>query len=294
MKILSACIIALGTSHVAFAQDDHSMHENHPGGVNKTYDYGTEKPSHYKSPASPPPQGQEITKYAIDEPGLSPENFGKKFTHDNEPFFQALVNRSEYRSSRNADIALWDTDIWYGTDYNKFYVESEGEYNLRSDDYETASVEVFWNRTIATFWDTQLGVRHDLIANDEDRTFLAAGLQGMAPYIFEVDATAYVSDEGDPSIVVEAERDFYFTQRLVLQPRIETEVAITDVPEYNIGAGVTGFETGLRMRYEITRKFAPYIGVSWERNLGKTANLLQADGEDINETLFVAGLRMWF
>ena len=294
MKILSACIIVLGTSYAAFAQNDHSMHVMHPGGVNKTYDYGIEKPSHYQSPASPSPKGQEIRKYAIDEPSLSPENFGTKLVHDNEPFFQALVNRSEYRSSRNVDIALWDTDIWYGTDYNKFYVESEGEYNLRSDDSVAASIEVFWNHTIATFWDTQLGMRHDFIANDEDRTFLAAGVQGMAPYIFEVDATAYISDEGDPSFVVEAERDFYFTQRLVLQPRIETEIALTDVPEYNIGAGVTGFETGLRMRYEITRKFAPYIGVSWERNLGKTANLLQADNEDINETLFVAGIRMWF
>ena len=116
----------------------------------------------------------------------------------------------------------------------------------------------------------------------------------MAPYIFEVDATAYVSEDGDTSAVFEVERDFYFTQRLVLQPRLETEVAFSDVSEYNIAAGFTSIETGLRIRYEFTRKFAPYIGVSWERSLGKTADMRQADGEDINKTNFVAGVKFWF
>jgi copper resistance protein B len=256
---------------------------------------GTEpKPDDYHSPAAPPPKGAEVRKYAIDEPGPTAKNFGMPFVNDNEIFWQVLGDRLEYRTNDDNDILLWDGDAWIGGDYNKLYLESEGEYNFREDDIETASTELFWNRAIRPFWDTQLGIRHDFISDEDDRSFLAAGIQGMAPYVFEVDATGYVSDEGDVSAVLEVERSWYFTQRLAIQPRFETELAVQDVEEYNIGSGITGFETGLRARYEVSRKFAPYIGVSWEQNVGETADLIEEDGGDTSNTYFLTGVKFWF
>ena len=117
---------------------------------------------------------------------------------------------------------------------------------------------------------------------------------GLAPYWFEVEATSYISDEGDVSGILEAEYDLLLSQKLILQPRFETEVAVQDVEDYNIGSGITGFETGLRLRYEFSRKFAPYIGVSWEQNLGETKDMLEADGEQTNNTALVTGLKFWF
>ena len=113
-------------------------------------------------------------------------------------------------------------------------------------------------------------------------------------YWFEVEATSYVSDEGDISAVLEAEYDLLLSQRLILQPRFETEVAVQDVEDYNIGSGITGFETGLRLRYEVSRKFAPYVGVSWEQATFETKDMLEADGEQTNNTAFVKGIKSWF
>ena len=251
-------------------------------------------PDDYHSPAAPPPEGAKVRKYALDEPGLTAKNFGKTVVHDNKLFWQVLGDRLEYRTNEDNDILLWDGDAWIGGDYNKLYLESEGEYNFRSDELETISTELFWNRAIRPFWDTQLGVRHDFVPDEDDRTFLAAGVQGMSPYTFEVDATAYLSDEGKASAVLEVERSWYFTQRLAIQPRFETELAANDAKDYNIGSGITGFETGLRARYEFSRKFAPYVGVSWEQNVGETADLIEEDGGDSSNTYFLTGVKFWF
>lgn len=291
-RILIILICILPSKTFAQEHQHHQMEMDVP--VQATHEGTKPKPADYHSPGLPPEKGKEIRKYAQDEPGNPQENFGVVSMHDDEPFFQVLGDRFEHRSDGSEQVVLWDIDAWYGADYNKFYVESEGEWNTDKDEPGSVSMEVFWNHTIRPYWDTQLGIRHDFLDGKDDRSFLAAGVQGMAPYIFEVDATAYLSDEGDPSFVFEAERDFLLTQRLILQPRIETEFAFSDARNYNIGAGFTKVETGLRLRYEITRKFAPYVGVEWERNLGQTANMMQADGEDINKTNFIAGVKFWF
>lgn len=254
----------------------------------------TPKPDDYHSPAAPPPEGKEVRKYAIDEPGPTAKNFGLPVFNDNELFMKATGDRLEYRTNNDNDIALWDITAWAGGDYNKLYLESEGEYNLREKDIETATVELFWNRAIRPYWDTQLGIRRDFIADEDDRNFLAAGVQGKAPYMFETDITGYVSDEGDISATLEIERSWYLTQRLAFQPRFETEFAVQDVKDYNIGSGMTGFETGLRLRYEVTRKFAPYIGVSYEQAVGETANLIEQDGGETSDIFFVTGVKFWF
>ena len=219
-------------------------------------------------------------------------NFGELFVDDNETFMQVLTDRLEYRTYKDEQILLWDGDAWIGGDYDKLFLESEGEWNTNGT-LESATVEAFWNHAIRPFWDTQFGVRHDFKPK-ESRSFLAAGVQGMTPYTFEVDATAYLSEDGDASAVFEAERSWYFTQRIAALPRFETHIAVQDVPEYDTGSGVTGFELGLRTRYEFTRKFAPYIGVEWEQNVGETKDMLQDKGVDTSKTFFIAGVSLWF
>jgi copper resistance protein B len=219
-------------------------------------------------------------------------NFGKQPVHDNEIFYIFRADRLEHHWNDNEDILLWDVEAWIGSDYNKLYIESEGE-KITDGDVEEAMLELFYNRTIHPFWDLQLGVRHDFEPRPT-RTFAAIGVQGLARYWFEVDATAYVSDDGDVSARLEAEYDLLITQRLIFQPRFEMNVAVQEVPEYNIGSGINNIELGARLRYEIRREIAPYIGISWSRKTGETADLVVKDGEDIDVTSFVAGIKLWF
>jgi copper resistance protein B len=219
-------------------------------------------------------------------------DFGAKAVHDNEIFYMLMADRMENHWKDEKDILIWDVSAWLGNDYNKLYLESEGE-KLTDGAAEEVNLEVFYNRTINTFWDLQLGLRHDFQPSPS-RTHLALGFQGLAPYWFEVDATGYVSEDGDVSAAVEAEYDLMLTQRLVLQPRLEIQVAVQDVPEYGIGSGINAVELGARLRYEIRRKFAPYIGVSWHRKTGQTAEMARDEDEEVESAAFVAGIRMWF
>ena len=206
-------------------------------------------------------------------------------------FLQA--ERLEYRSNDGSPVFLWDGQGWYGGDRDKLWVKTEGEYSFDQDAFEEAEIQALWSRAFARYFDLQAGVRHDF-APGSDRTFGVIGVQGLAPYWFEVDAAAFISDDGDVSARIELEYELLLTQRLVLQPRTELNFAIQDVPEYGVGSGLSTAEVGARLRYEIKREFAPYIGVSWERAVGETADFVRADGEDPSSVSFVAGLRIWF
>ncbi|MBU4317474.1 MAG: copper resistance protein B [Proteobacteria bacterium] len=203
-----------------------------------------------------------------------------------------MADRLEHQWYNDEDVLVWDVRAWIGSDYYKFYLESEGE-KLTDKAIESADLELFLNRTLNPFWDLQLGIRHDFQPSPS-RTFLAFGFQGLAPYWFEVDATAYVSEDGDVSAAMEAEYDILLSQRLIFQPRFEIALAIQDVPEYGIGSGINDIELGVRLRYEIRREFAPYIGVSWHRKIGQTADMARDENEDIESGAFIAGVRMWF
>ncbi|WP_416395257.1 copper resistance protein B [Allohahella sp. A8] len=251
-------------------------------------------PEDYDDTPAPPPEGKAIRKMAVDEPGKAAGNFGALPVHDDGIFATLAFDRFEQRFQDGPDIALWDLTGWVGEDYNKLYIESEGTADTENGGIQETEMELLYGRNIASFWDLQVGLRHDFIPSKADRDFLAFGVQGLAPYWFEVDATAYISDDGDVSAIVEVEYSMRLTQRLYLQPRFETSLALQDVEAYNIGSGVNGFELGLRMGYEIVRRFAPYIGVEWEQNVGSTKNMLEKAGEDTSKTAAVAGLRFWF
>jgi copper resistance protein B len=145
---------------------------------------------------------------------------------------------------------------------------------------------------ISPFFDLQLGVRQDLTP-DAVRSHAVVGLQGLAPYWFEVDAALFLAHTGDLTARVEAEYELLLTQRLVLQPRTEVRAAFQDVEDLGVGAGLSSAELGLRLRYEITRRVAPYVGVSWHRAFGRTADTARSGGRDAGSRAVVAGLRLW-
>ena len=150
-----------------------------------------------------------------------------------------------------------------------------------------------YGRSVSPWWDVLVGVKQDFRPADS-RTWAALGIQGLAPYKFETSATAYVGEGGQFAATVEVEYELLLTNRLILQPLVEATFSAKDEPEYGNGAGLNKIEAGLRLRYEFTRRFAPYIGISHERLFGDTAEYHEAAGEHARDTRWVAGVRVWF
>lgn len=204
-----------------------------------------------------------------------------------------LGDRLEYQTNEGSPLLLFDGQGWWGTDENRLWVKTEIEYDFEADTFEEAELQALWSRPIARYFDLQAGVRHDF-KPDPSRTFGVIGIQGLAPYWFEIDANLFVSGDGDISARFEADYDLLLTQRLILQPRTEFNFAVQSVDELGVGSGLSSAELGLRLRYEIKRQFAPYVGVSWTRSVGETADFARAGGEDPGAVSFVAGFRFWF
>ena len=200
-------------------------------------------------------------------------------------------DRAEYRVREGRDGYLWDVQGYYGGDIDKFWFKSEGEGSF-GDKPESAEVQGLWSHAMGPWWDLQAGLRQDLVG--PERTHTVIGVQGLAPYKFEIDAAAFLSTKGDLTARIEAELDQRITQRLILQPRVEVGLSAQDVPELGIGAGLDSVELGLRLRYEIAREFAPYIGIEQEWKAGRSADYARLSGEDPSVTNFVVGIRFWF
>ena len=206
-------------------------------------------------------------------------------------FGAVLFDRLEASFADEADTYRWDAQAWYGGDFNKVWLKTEGE-GAQGEPVEEADVELLYSRNVAAFWDFQAGVRYDLRPQPE-QAHLAVGFQGMAPYMFEVNATAYLREDGLFSAAFEAEYDLLITQRLILQPRVELALHGED-EDSGIGAGVTSSQAGIRLRYELRREFAPYIGFSWTQKYGDTADAARAAGEPTSINALVVGIRAWF
>jgi copper resistance protein B len=210
---------------------------------------------------------------------------------DEHNFGSLLMDRFEAVRSDGDTSVAYDLQAWYGRTYDRAVLKADGEYD--DGGFEETSTELLWSHAVAAFWDTQLGVRHDG-GEGPDRTWLAFGVQGLAPYWFEIDATAYIGEEGRTALNLEAEYELLLTQKWILQPRIEADFHGKDDREHGIGSGLSGIAAGIRLRYEIRREFAPYLGVEWAGTFGDTKDLARSAGEDTSETRLVAGVRFWF
>ena len=215
---------------------------------------------------------------------------------DSHPFGYFLIDRLEYRDDEGPNHLLWDAQGWYGGDYNRLWLKTEGELPV-SDSNGEFEGQVLYGRLVAPYWDLQAGLRYDRAygsGRDRDRAFGVLGIHGTAPYRFETDLALFVSEDGDLSARVEWEYELLLTQRLILQPRVEINAAAQQVKSWGVGSGLNDVQLGLRLRYEIRRQFAPYVGVEWARKLGDTADIARDEGGDVSVPALVAGLRLWF
>jgi copper resistance protein B len=211
--------------------------------------------------------------------------------HDRSVNFFVLLDQLEWQTGSGAGASSWDTKGWIGQDRNRFWFRSEGD---RVDGRtEQAQTNLLYGRAITRWWDVIAGVRLDTLP-DTPRSALAVGLQGLAPYWFEVEASAYVEPSGRTHVRVETEYEQPITNRLVLQPLVEFEIYGRADRERRIDAGLSTGELGLRLRYEFRREFAPYVGVVWSRKFFGTADQARAAGTDVAGTRLAVGLRTWF
>lgn len=259
------------------------------------------QPGHeHHAPSEPPPgQTQQPTHvHGTTVPPVTDEDRAAAFPHDLEGHavhdrsvhYYVLLDQLEWQPA-GAGSAAWDNTGWVGGDVHRLWFRSEGEVHDRRLD--AADAHVLYGRAISPWWDLVAGVRHD-IRPGPSRTWAAFGVQGLAPYWFEVQATAYVGEGLRTHARVEVEYEFLLTNRLILQPLVEVEMYGKDDRPRGIGAGVSTLESGLRLRYEIRRELAPYVGVTWERAYGKTAEFAREDGDAVSRTSVVAGVRFWF
>jgi copper resistance protein B len=212
-----------------------------------------------------------------------------------ETFTYTAFDQLEYTRVDAENVLRWELTGWSGGDYNRLWVKSEGDIGIADQDGE-GEVQVLYSRLVASFWEAQIGLRFDALrAGDktDGRALLAVGLNGLAPYWFEVEPALFISDKGDLSARLSAVYDLRVTQRLIVQPRIEVNAAVQSVPEFAIAEGINDLQLDLRLQYEFKREFAPYVGVSWVRKFGKTADIASLSQTDRSSAVLVAGIRCW-
>jgi copper resistance protein B len=210
---------------------------------------------------------------------------------DQTIFAHAIFNQLEGRWNGSNTEFRWDGQGWAGTDYDKLWIKSEG--TLSNGVLDDGQQQFLYSRAVTTYFDVQGGLRSD-IDSRPTRNWAAFGIQGLAPYFFDLEITGFVSVEGHLAAKLEASYDLLLTQRLILQPQIELNLYSKADPARLVGAGFSDIDTGLRLRYEFDRKFAPYIGVVYQGKFGQTANFARQAGESTGNVRFAFGVRIWF
>jgi copper resistance protein B len=226
-----------------------------------------------------------------DRAAAFPELHGQHTVHDQAVHSFVLFDRFEWQRGGGENAFSWNTKGWIGRDIDRFWFRTEGE--GEHGRLESGEAHLLYGRAIARWWDLVAGVRQD-VRPGPAQTWAAFGIQGLAPYWFEVEATAYVSTGGQTHVRLETEYELLFTNRLILQPLLEVQIHGRSDRERGIGAGLSSGEAGLRLRYEIRREFAPYVGVSWERKFLGTADLAREAGSATRSARLALGLRLWF
>jgi copper resistance protein B len=257
-----------------------------------------EKPTSEKAAAvtNSPAMNDRVDAETQSPPGVVGKNWPEP-VEDHMRFGYLLVNQLEYQVGDSANSFGWDAVSWYGGDYNRLWLKTEGEWRTSGERGGEAEVQALYGRLIAPFWDFQAGLRYDQFSGagfDRSRGFAVIGLQGLTPYRFEIEPALFISQDGDVSARLTATYDILLTQRLILQPRMDFNVAVQSVEDFDVGEGVNSLGLGLRLRYEIRREFAPYIGVQWLRQFGETADISRRGGGSAEDIAVVFGVRLWF
>jgi len=209
-----------------------------------------------------------------------------------DPFNHALLlDQLEANETDSGRDVRWDASAWVGHAFDRLAIRTEGSETAGKTEH--AELQLLWAHTIARWWDLVTGVREDF-APHPSRGWAAFGVQGIAPYRFDIEATAFVGDGGDSAARVKAEYELLITQRWILQPRVELNWYGQGDAVRGLGPGFSSSETALRLRYEIRREVAPYVGIVRERKHGGTADFARAAGDDPDDTRLVAGIRMRF
>lgn len=263
-------------------------------------------------PGAPEPASRESNSVTGRVPALNvpvesaavtqnpPGTIGKDWpapVEDSQWFSSVLVDQLEYRMKEGADTIRWDAVGWYGGDYDRLWIKTEGDWRTSGERGGEAEAQALYGRLIAPFWDLQIGVRYDQYSGtgfDRSRSFLVLGLQGLAPYWFDLEPALFVSQEGDVSARLTATYDILLTQRLALQPRFDIDAALQSAEKFGVGEGVNAIGLGLRLRYEVIREVAPYLGIHYLCRMGETADLARTSGDRAREMSLVAGMRFWF
>jgi copper resistance protein B len=236
---------------------------------------------------SPPPDARDPHAYAGGQ-DFGPYRLELMDMHNHGAF--RAENFETTRTNGRTETAF-DLEAWFGQTYDRAVLKSEGGFS--GGEIAQARTELLWGHAFAPFWDAQLGTRYDS-GPGPNRTWLAVGVQGLAPYWFEVEATAYVGEASRSALRFDASYELLLTQKLILQPRLEMNFYGKRDAERALGSGLADAVASLRLRYEIRRELAPYVGVEWLRKYGETEDLARAAGEDPCDARFVLGLRFWF
>lgn len=210
---------------------------------------------------------------------------------DQRVYLHGVLDEFEYRAAGDNSVSRWEGEAWIGTDTHRLWIKSEGDVN-RYGNVKEGEHEVLYDRPITRFFDLQAGLRYDL-DSAPGRAWAALGIEGLAPYFVRLSAAVYASDGGHFAAKVQALYDQLLTQRLILQPHLEVKVYSKSDPLRQVGSGLSNIDAGLRLRYELSRKFAPYFGVSYQRVFAQTAHYARAEGDRAQNFSVMLGIRCW-
>jgi len=253
--------------------------------------HGMQAPTGASAPAPAPADDRAADRY-WGAAAMARAERAMRREHGGGSWHQLRFDLAEVQLRAGRDGYRWDGEAWIGGDIDRLVLKSEGSGSFGGA-VDDAEVHALYGRALDPYWTLQAGIRQDL-ARGSRATYAAIGVEGMAPYWLQLDAALFLSTNGDLLSRIEGAYDQRITQDLVLQPRMELDLAAQDVPQTAIGAGLSQVELGLRLRYERARAFAPYLGISWDRRLGRTADFARARGDGTGGTALVAGVRAWF
>ncbi|WP_248740948.1 copper resistance protein B [Pseudomonas sp. MWU12-2029] len=280
--VFSLSLLSLSS---AFAASDMQGMDHSQMGDLQSMDDGMMQPAAPTESRTPIPKLTDADRAAVFT------SHGGHQVHDSALNTYFLADKLEWQNGDDASTLAWDLSGWIGGDIDRLWLRSEGERS--NGKTEDAEIQALWGHAISPWWDVVSGVRQDFKPG-APQTWAAFGLQGMALYNFEAEATAFLGENGQSAVRLEGDYDILLTNRLILQPTAELNVYGKNDPQRGIGSGLSNTEAGLRLRYEIRREFAPYIGVTWNRTYGHTADYAREEGEDRSEARLVLGVRMWF